>query len=82
MTYRVDQLQSSDELIFHHYSDSQYHHQNHLSMRESYISYLKFNRNKWTDNRPPSGANKSTRGGRVIGFSACKDNQLAADTSV
>lgn len=40
-----------------------------------------YKENKWTDNRPPSGANKSTRGGRVIGFSACKDNQLAADTS-
>ncbi|CAN4107964.1 unnamed protein product [Withania somnifera] len=40
-----------------------------------------YRENKWDDNRPPSGTNKGTRGGRAIGFSACKDNQLAADTS-
>ncbi|KAJ8572516.1 hypothetical protein K7X08_009027 [Anisodus acutangulus] len=36
---------------------------------------------KWADNRPPSGTNKGTSGGRAIGFSACRDYQLAADTS-
>ncbi|KAK4340023.1 hypothetical protein RND71_041485 [Anisodus tanguticus] len=36
---------------------------------------------KWADDRPPSGTNKGTSGGRAIGFSACRDNQLAADTS-
>lgn len=59
-----------------------YHLQNHFEIRESYVSYLNFNRNRWVDNRPPSGANKGTRGGMVFGFSACRDNQLAADTSV
>ncbi|PHT30025.1 Metacaspase-1 [Capsicum baccatum] len=40
-----------------------------------------YKENKWDDNRPPSGTNKGTSGGRAIGFSACKDHQLAADTS-
>ncbi|XP_009615988.1 metacaspase-1-like [Nicotiana tomentosiformis] len=40
-----------------------------------------YKENGWADNRPPSGANKSTSGGRAISLSACKDNQLAADTS-
>ncbi|XP_015071153.1 metacaspase-1-like isoform X1 [Solanum pennellii] len=40
-----------------------------------------YKENRWVDNRPPSGANKGTRGGMVFGFSACRDNQLAADTS-
>ncbi|XP_059313755.1 metacaspase-1-like [Lycium ferocissimum] len=41
-----------------------------------------YNREKrWDDNRPPSRTNKGTSGGRAIGFSACRDNQLAADTS-
>ncbi|KAM3219725.1 hypothetical protein P3S67_019496 [Capsicum chacoense] len=40
-----------------------------------------YNENKWKDNRPPSGVNKGTSGGRAISFSACKDNQLAAYTS-
>ncbi|GAB4853314.1 hypothetical protein Ancab_017493 [Ancistrocladus abbreviatus] len=38
-------------------------------------------RNRWLDNRPPSGAIKSTCGGRAICFSACHDVQMAADTS-
>ncbi|GAB4853312.1 hypothetical protein Ancab_017491 [Ancistrocladus abbreviatus] len=37
--------------------------------------------NRWLDNRPPSGARKSTSGGRAICFSACHDDQMAADTS-
>ncbi|XP_060167877.1 metacaspase-1-like [Lycium barbarum] len=41
-----------------------------------------YNREKsWADNRPPSGTKKGTSGGRAIGFSACRDNQLAAETS-
>ncbi|KAF3658760.1 metacaspase-1 [Capsicum chacoense] len=40
-----------------------------------------YNENKWKDNRPPSGVNKGTSGGRAISFCACKDNQLAAYTS-
>lgn len=36
---------------------------------------------KWDDNRPPSGAYKGTNGGKAICFSACEDNQQAADTS-
>ncbi|XP_047250882.1 metacaspase-1 isoform X1 [Capsicum annuum] len=41
-----------------------------------------YKENKWDDNRPPSGADKGTSGGRAISFSACKDDQLAAYTSV
>ncbi|KAJ8433923.1 hypothetical protein Cgig2_001852 [Carnegiea gigantea] len=36
---------------------------------------------RWLDNRPPSGANKCTSGGRAICFSACRDDQMATDTS-
>ncbi|XP_059653313.1 metacaspase-1-like isoform X2 [Cornus florida] len=36
---------------------------------------------KWVDNKPPSGAKKSTSGGHAICFSACEDHQLAADTN-
>ncbi|KAL8143577.1 hypothetical protein V2J09_016609 [Rumex salicifolius] len=39
-------------------------------------------RKEWVDNSPPSGANnKGTSGGRAISFSACRDDQMAADTS-
>lgn len=38
-------------------------------------------RNEWVDNSPPSGAFKGTNGGRAISFSACRDDQMAADTS-
>nr|GMC81297.1 metacaspase-1-like isoform X1 [Ipomoea batatas] len=36
---------------------------------------------KWTDNKPPSGACKSTNGGMAICLSACQDYELAADTN-
>ncbi|PIN03563.1 Metacaspase involved in regulation of apoptosis [Handroanthus impetiginosus] len=36
---------------------------------------------KWDDHSPPSGTYKGTSGGKAIGFSACEDYQLAADTS-
>uniref|UniRef100_A0A7N0T184 Peptidase C14 caspase domain-containing protein n=1 Tax=Kalanchoe fedtschenkoi TaxID=63787 RepID=A0A7N0T184_KALFE len=36
---------------------------------------------QWEDNRPPSGADKSTAGGLAVSLGACKDKQLAADTS-
>lgn len=36
---------------------------------------------RWLDNRPPSGAQKCTSGGRAICFSACRDDQMATDTS-
>ncbi|XP_021626564.1 metacaspase-1 isoform X3 [Manihot esculenta] len=35
---------------------------------------------KWDDNRPPSGVNKNTSGGLAITISACRDDQMAADT--
>lgn len=37
-------------------------------------------RKKWDDNRPPSGVNKNTSGGLAITISACRDDQMAADT--
>ncbi|KAM7482292.1 hypothetical protein LguiB_006875 [Lonicera macranthoides] len=37
---------------------------------------------KWDDNRPPSGVYKGTSGGLAISFSACRDDQLATDTTV
>ncbi|CAK9309189.1 unnamed protein product [Citrullus colocynthis] len=40
------------------------------------------NRDEWLDNRPPSGARKSTSGGLAISLSACEDDQFAADTSI
>ncbi|KAM7478981.1 hypothetical protein LguiA_027194 [Lonicera macranthoides] len=36
---------------------------------------------KWDDNRPPSGVYKGTSGGLAISFSACRDDQLATDTT-
>ncbi|XP_051146603.1 metacaspase-3-like isoform X2 [Andrographis paniculata] len=36
---------------------------------------------KWEDNRPPSGDYKGTAGGTAICISACEDYQLAADTT-
>ncbi|KAH7865926.1 hypothetical protein Vadar_013238 [Vaccinium darrowii] len=36
---------------------------------------------KWDNNKPPSGASKSTNGGLAISLSACADDQMAADTS-
>ncbi|XP_020533883.1 metacaspase-1 isoform X2 [Jatropha curcas] len=41
-----------------------------------------YNRDRkcWDDNRPPSGVYKSTIGGLAIGISACRDDQMAADT--
>ncbi|CAM8929576.1 unnamed protein product [Rhodiola kirilowii] len=36
---------------------------------------------QWEDNSPPSGEYKGTAGGLAISFGACKDRQLAADTS-
>ncbi|CAK9163134.1 unnamed protein product [Ilex paraguariensis] len=37
-------------------------------------------RKGWDDNSPPSGVFKGTSGGLAISFSACLDDQLAADT--
>ncbi|KAK3027470.1 hypothetical protein RJ639_041076 [Escallonia herrerae] len=39
------------------------------------------NEKKWEDNAPPSGVSKGTSGGCAICFSACEDDQLAADTT-
>ncbi|XP_027162739.1 metacaspase-1-like [Coffea eugenioides] len=39
------------------------------------------NRGRWKDNYPASGAYKGTSGGKAICFSACEDDQQAADTS-
>ncbi|KAI8554844.1 hypothetical protein RHMOL_Rhmol05G0128700 [Rhododendron molle] len=36
---------------------------------------------RWVNNKPPSGASKSTNGGLAISLSACADDQMAADTS-
>lgn len=36
---------------------------------------------KWLNNRPPSGAKKCTMGGRAICFSACRDDEMAADSN-
>lgn len=39
-------------------------------------------RKKWLNNRPPSGAEKCTKGGRAICFSACRDDEMATDSNV
>ncbi|KAE8677845.1 UDP-glycosyltransferase 85A2-like [Hibiscus syriacus] len=36
---------------------------------------------EWTDNKPPSGKRKQTRGGKAYCISACEDDQVAADTT-
>lgn len=36
----------------------------------------------WEDHRPRSGVWKGTRGGEVISFSGCDDDQTSADTAV
>ncbi|OAY45109.1 metacaspase-1 isoform X2 [Manihot esculenta] len=45
------------------------------------LSYV-YNRdtNTWIDNSPPSGAKKDTSGGLAITITACRDDQMAADT--
>ncbi|KAH9603166.1 hypothetical protein KSS87_018612 [Heliosperma pusillum] len=37
---------------------------------------------KWLDNRPPSGVQKCTSGGRAVCFSACRDDEMATDSNV
>ncbi|GMH13549.1 hypothetical protein Nepgr_015390 [Nepenthes gracilis] len=37
---------------------------------------------RWVDNSPPSGVRKCTSGGLAICFSACHDDQLAAETTL
>ncbi|KAJ9159120.1 hypothetical protein P3X46_024646 [Hevea brasiliensis] len=45
------------------------------------LSYV-YNRETktWDDNSPPSGVKKNTSGGLAITISACRDDQMAADT--
>ncbi|KAI8554847.1 hypothetical protein RHMOL_Rhmol05G0128700 [Rhododendron molle] len=53
------------------------HSRNILDLEHVYNRKVK----RWVNNKPPSGASKSTNGGLAVSLSACANDQMAADTS-